>query len=920
MLSFLPASLLALVFASPVFSAPSSPNDPFREIAALIPKQPEPPICCLRPLTPLEPATDEELLLSFEDWKAKRFAEASARQTQQAPVTHLPPTGGQKPGGSAASDPVSEPPGADAATPSPQGMLQDGALPEPEDATRLAPHFRIPTVDRFNYASLDCSARVHTAHRSAKSPAAILASKKDKYMLSPCAEKNQFVVVELCEDIRIDTVQLANFEFFSGVFKDFTVSVAKTYTVDTEGWAVAGTYRAQNVRGVQSFHLPTSLRDFYRFIRIDFHSHYGNEYYCPVSLLRVYGLTHLEEWKWEMWERESQARRAVEEVSVLSEVSVESPQVVHIPAIESREVSDIETKDNVSVVTDTISSTIASPASAMASTNLTSSTESSITPSESQSSPETTALTQSVERRATAEYSTSTAEKGRSTATTTQDHDLTQHETTHDTSLEHTMDSVYITSATSSHSVSLSSPSPESPPHSSANSSSADFSSSISHSDQATRSSQAHTTIPPGSATLPSVPLAPPAPPVTTGGESIYRTIMNRLTALEANTTLYARYVEEQTAGVREVLRRLGEDVGRLDGIGKAQAQMYRRSIVEFDKQRRRLEHEHSELLLKINRLTDEVILEKRLGIAQLCLLLAVIVFMVMTRGSRGEPIHARLSKPSAMRDWGRRTLSFSGEWVNKFRSRSPTPQPREQFNDKVDLSQTLHPFELPPPHSDSRHVRSKPSQLSSAPRKSLVRPRTPSALRLTPTSRHFNIYSRAATSGSLHSPTRSLSRPQIQRASSGSAAPGLGAVPKSTKRWARTAHLHEVKSTGVLPTMGRLEQDENVVNLGGDVVGPRRGSEGGGFAFEDADDFFGAGTVQKEYATPKGKGKERMRAVGRPPLSPLRLTSANELALGCSRARAASDVASDGDGWVDTDVDAPESDLDVGSGRLSES
>ena len=52
-----------------------------------------------------------------------------------------------------------------------------------------------------------------------------------------------------------------------------------------------------------------------------------------------------------------------------------------------------------------------------------------------------------------------------------------------------------------------------------------------------------------------------------TGGESIYRTIMNRLTALEANTTLYARYVEEQTAGMREVLRRLTEDIGRLEGI-----------------------------------------------------------------------------------------------------------------------------------------------------------------------------------------------------------------------------------------------------------------------------------------------------------------------------------------------------------------
>jgi hypothetical protein len=73
-------------------------------------------------------------------------------------------------------------------------------------------------------------------------------------MLSPCNSKNkedQFVVVELCEDIRIDTVQLANFEFFSGVFKDFTVSVAKTYTTHAEGWTVAGTYTAKNMRGVQ---------------------------------------------------------------------------------------------------------------------------------------------------------------------------------------------------------------------------------------------------------------------------------------------------------------------------------------------------------------------------------------------------------------------------------------------------------------------------------------------------------------------------------------------------------------------------------------------------------------------------------------------------------------------------------------------
>ena len=70
-------------------------------------------------------------------------------------------------------------------------------------------------------------------------------------MLSPCnppSGEQKYVVVELCDDIRIDTVQLANFEFFSGVFKDFTVSVAKTIT---GAWTPAGSYQAKNVRGVQ---------------------------------------------------------------------------------------------------------------------------------------------------------------------------------------------------------------------------------------------------------------------------------------------------------------------------------------------------------------------------------------------------------------------------------------------------------------------------------------------------------------------------------------------------------------------------------------------------------------------------------------------------------------------------------------------
>ena len=248
--SLLPTSLLVLVFASPVFSAPSSPNDPFRDIALQATKPEEPPVCCLRPLEPVEPGAGDDVFISFEEWKAKRLSEARDHPPATAPSANnvrKPPTGKDGVDG-AGSDNTS--------APNPVvGAAQGNGQQDPADTSlhdeRLAPQLRIPIVDRFNYASTDCSARVHTAHRSAKSLSSILSSKKDRYMLSPCAEEKQFVVVELCDDIMIDTVQLANYEFFSGVFKDFSVSVAKTPPTDDEGWTHAGTYRARNVRGVQ---------------------------------------------------------------------------------------------------------------------------------------------------------------------------------------------------------------------------------------------------------------------------------------------------------------------------------------------------------------------------------------------------------------------------------------------------------------------------------------------------------------------------------------------------------------------------------------------------------------------------------------------------------------------------------------------
>ena len=270
--SSLPRPLIVLLFAWPVLAAPTTPNDPFRAIILKQPKPEQEQICCLIPPPLSEPQpTEDELLLSFEDWKTKLLAERSnsvtgssgdsdtARHTFKTDPIHV--VDGSDSGshdGGEGRDGGTDPSLASHLVPSTSGQPLSQDQADLGFGESMLPHFRVPLTDRFNYASMECSARIHQAHKSAKSASSILSSKKDRYMLSPCITKaadgkaeNHFVIVELCEDIRIDTVQLANFEFFSGVFKEFTLSVAKTYTPDVPEWTNVGTYRARNIRGVQ---------------------------------------------------------------------------------------------------------------------------------------------------------------------------------------------------------------------------------------------------------------------------------------------------------------------------------------------------------------------------------------------------------------------------------------------------------------------------------------------------------------------------------------------------------------------------------------------------------------------------------------------------------------------------------------------
>lgn len=150
--------------------------------------------------------------------------------------------------------------------------------------------------ERFSYSSFDAGATILKAGGGAKNAKAILVENKDSYMLMECATPNKYVIVELSDDVQVDTVVLANFEFFSSMIRHFRVSVSDRYPVKLEKWKDLGTFEARNTREIQAF-LVENPQIWAKYIRIEFITHYSNEYYCPLSLLRIHGSRMLDSWK-----------------------------------------------------------------------------------------------------------------------------------------------------------------------------------------------------------------------------------------------------------------------------------------------------------------------------------------------------------------------------------------------------------------------------------------------------------------------------------------------------------------------------------------------------------------------------------------------------------------------------------------------
>ncbi|KAI9029743.1 UNC-like C-terminal-domain-containing protein [Phycomyces nitens] len=252
-------------------------------------------------------------LVSFEDWQRQLLQSEDERPHKKKSGSH---TGREKQLGQQMIDSIDGGLEGDLGAmfegligitpkPAPNNVYEEGAYIEPKksapspspqsstDKKVPRPFKPLPVKalkERFNYASTDCAATVRSANKEAKGANSILYESKDQYLLNKCSA-NKFVIINLCESILVDTIVLANFEFFSSTFKDFRVYVADRYP--TKDWKLLGQWQARNTRDLQVFKVQDRA-GWSEYMKIEFLTHYGHEYYCPLSLVRVHGMPMME--------------------------------------------------------------------------------------------------------------------------------------------------------------------------------------------------------------------------------------------------------------------------------------------------------------------------------------------------------------------------------------------------------------------------------------------------------------------------------------------------------------------------------------------------------------------------------------------------------------------------------------------------
>lgn len=438
-------------------------------------------------LSSINEAHSNEGFLSFEDWKnlnLLRSAEVVANEGQSEAITNV------------------------REAPQPRGQHGDQAIDSIGDEIDLqiaSTHYGRTSKERFNYASFDCAAAVLKANPEAKGSSSILDENQDRYMLNKCSAANKFVIVEMCEDILVDTIVLANLEFFSSTFRDFRVSVSDRFPIPEREWKTLGTFAASNSRTLQVFAIKNPLI-WTRYLRIEFLTHFGNEFYCPLTLLRVHGTTMMEEYKNQENAGQEKSRQKSAEGSSLDSRQAATTNVDYTQSL----VSSLTVESVIPEVTEHVG----------VSRNI------------AHISPESTSV--EIERSETTpkRFSSRSDISGLTEISKNEEHRTINSTFDEDEDPKGTITSKVVTSSTTSTSA------PQEEPSQQNTTSTSELASSIDNTPEKESSISTSSVIP-------------------TTQESVYKTITKRLSLLEANATLSLRYIEEQSQLMRDVFSKM---------------------------------------------------------------------------------------------------------------------------------------------------------------------------------------------------------------------------------------------------------------------------------------------------------------------------------------------------------------------------
>ncbi|CAD0109856.1 unnamed protein product [Aureobasidium uvarum] len=536
--------------------------------------------------------------------------------------------------------------------------------------------------ERSNYASFDCAATVLKSNPESKSAHAVLIENKDSYMLNICSSSNKFLIVELCNDILIDTIVLANYEFFSSIFRNFKVSVSDRYPVKADRWRELGVFEARNTRSVQAFLVEQPLI-WARYLRIEFFTHYGNEYYCPVSLLRVHGTTMMEEFR----HQEELARGEISddlEESVMPDASPSPAQEPPQEPLQSSKEADqsiavesvrpIETSREPSAVLAPSDPRSEPSSTSTASTSTDSEVQTSTANSEGIST--STQVHASGIINASSLRNITTPERNDTIQTTTdpsiQTGDLKNTTSTSFrsassptnssagavrssdlivTSQAHISSSNAVTTHNSSQQMpvdSSSKPVTANPSiHDSANASNQNKSTASSNK-QPSASSDVHIQKP-GTSTVSSAHSNP------TTQESFFKSIHKRLQMLESNATLSLQYIEEQSRILRDAfikvekrqikkteafLENLNTTVfAELQDFKQQYDQLWQSTVIELDNHRDQYQREIHAVSVRLSIVADELLFQKRMAIAQMTVMMVCLGLVLFVRTGGGTSL-----------------------------------------------------------------------------------------------------------------------------------------------------------------------------------------------------------------------------------------------------------------------------------------